>query len=135
MQYLSHGDFSDFIRLNYPLKLDTIQFYAAEIVNFLDYIQSKKIVHRDLKPENIMINENWHLQVIDFATARVLGKYFDKQKMIFKTDTYYDLSETDDLKGNKITINDEDDEEDLDDIKQDRRGMTFVGTAEYIFGL
>ena len=65
MQYLSKGDFSDFIRLNYPLKLDTIQFYAAEIVNFLDYIQSKKIVHRDLKPENIMMNSNWHLQVID----------------------------------------------------------------------
>ena len=131
MQYLSKGDFSDFIRLNYPLKLDTIQFYSAEIVNFLDYIQSKKIVHRDLKPENIMINSNWHLQVIDFATARVLGKYFDKQKMVFKTDTYYDISETDDLKGNKIAINEEDDE--CDDVQRpERRGMTFVGTAEYV---
>ena len=80
MEYLSKGDFSDFIRLNYPMKLETIQFYAAEIVNFLSYIQSKNIVHRDLKPENIMMNENWHLQVIDFATARILGKYFDKKK-------------------------------------------------------
>ena len=70
MQYLSKGDFSDFIRLNYPLKPETIQFYAGEIVNFLEYIQSKKIVHRDLKPENIMMNENWHLQVIDFATNK-----------------------------------------------------------------
>ena len=133
MQYLSKGDFSDFIRLNYPLKLDTIQFYAAEIVNFLDYLQSKKLVHRDLKPENIMMNENWHLQVIDFATARVLGKYFDKKKMIFKIDdSYYDISETDDLKGNKIAINEED-EDDLDDMKRpERRGMTFVGTAEYV---
>ena len=114
MQYLSKGDFSDFIRLNFPLKLDTIQFYAAEIVNFLDYIQSKKIVHRDLKPENIMMNENWHLQVIDFATARVLG----------------DISETDDLKGNKIAINEEDDDE--IQARPERRGMTFVGTAEYV---
>ncbi len=132
MQYLSKGDFSDFIRLNFPLKSDTIRFYAAEIVNFLDYIQSKKIVHRDLKPENIMMNEKWHLQVIDFATARVLGKYFDKKQMKFKTDSYYDISETDDLKGNKIAINEEDD--DLDDIKSkpERRGMTFVGTAEYV---
>ena len=132
MQYLSKGDFSDFIRLNYPLKNDTIQFYAAEIVNFLDYIQSKKIVHRDLKPENIMMNEKWHLQVIDFATARVLGKYFDKKRMKFKIDSYYDISETDDLKGNKVAINEEDD--DLDDIQSrpERRGMTFVGTAEYV---
>ena len=130
MQYLSKGDFSDFIRLNFPINFDTIKFYAAEIVNFLDYIQSKKIVHRDLKPENIMMDENWHLKVIDFATARVLGKYFDKKKMEFKIDTYYDISETDDLKGNKVAINDEDD----DDIhaKPERRGMTFVGTAEYV---
>ena len=131
MQYLSKGDFSDFIRLNYPIKFDTIKFYAAEIVNFLDYIQSKKIVHRDLKPENIMMDENWHLKVIDFATARVLGKYFDKKKMEFKTDSYYDITETDDLKGNKVAINEEDDDDDVRS-KPERRGMTFVGTAEYV---
>ena len=131
MQYLSKGDFSDFIRLNFPLKLDTIQFYAAEIVNFLDYIQSKKIVHRDLKPENIMMNSNWHLQVIDFATARVLGKYFDKVKMKFKIDSYYDISETNDLKGNKVAINDEEDDLEVSS-RPERRGRTFVGTAEYV---
>ena len=132
MQYLSKGDFSDFIRLNYPLKNDTIQFYAAEVVNFLDYIQSKKIVHRDLKPENIMMNANWHLQVIDFATARILGKYFDKQKFEFKNDSYYDISETDDLKGNKVAINDDEDFDEGQSAHSDRRGLTFVGTAEYV---
>ena len=132
MQYLSKGDFSDFIRLNYPLKNDTIQFYAAEVVNFLDYIQSKKIVHRDLKPENIMMNSNWHLQVIDFATARILGKYFDKQKFEFKNDSYYDISETDDLKGNKVAINDDEDFDEGQSGRSDRRGLTFVGTAEYV---
>lgn len=132
MQYLSKGDFSDFIRLNYPLKQDTIQFYAAEVVNFLDYIQSKKIVHRDLKPENIMMNANWHLQVIDFATARILGKYFDKQKFEFKNDSYYDISETDDLKGNKVNINDDEDFDEGQSSRPDRRGLTFVGTAEYV---
>ena len=132
MQYLSKGDFSDFIRLNYPLKPDTIQFYAAEIVNFLDYMQSKKIVHRDLKPENIMMNANWHLQVIDFATARVLGKYFDKIHMKFKTDSYYDITETDDLKGNKVAINEDDDDLEDTSSRPAGRGNTFVGTAEYV---
>ena len=131
MQYLSKGDFSDFIRLNYPINFDTIKFYAAEIVNFLDYIQSKNIVHRDLKPENIMMDENWHLKVIDFATARVLGKYFDKKKMEFKIDTYYDPTENDDIKGTKVAINDEDEDDDIR-TKPERRGMTFVGTAEYV---
>ena len=134
MQYLSKGDFSDFIRINFPLKPDTIQFYAAEIVNCLDYMQSKKVVHRDLKPENIMMNSNWHLQVIDFGTARVLGKYFDKIQMKFKIDSYYDISETNDLKGNKVAINEEDDDDDLEDIssRSAGRGKTFVGTAEYV---
>jgi 3-phosphoinositide dependent protein kinase-1 len=135
MEYLSKGDFSDFIRLNFPLKIDTIQFYAAEIVSFLEYIQSKKIVHRDLKPENIMMNDKWHLEVIDFGTARILGKYFDKENMEFKDDdTTYDISETDDLKGNKIAINEEDDDDFFEDSKSrpERRGMTFVGTAEYV---
>jgi len=128
MEYLSKGDFSDFIRLNYPLKIETIQFYAAEIVNFLSYIQSKNIVHRDLKPENIMMNEKCHLQVIDFATARILGKYFDKKKMIFKDDT----NESDNNKKkeeNKKNIDDDDLEM---NPRPERRGLTFVGTAEYV---
>ena len=133
MEYLSKGDFSDFIRLNFPMKIINIKFYTAEIVNFLEYIQSKKIVHRDLKPENIMMNEKWHIQVIDFGTARILGKYFDKENMEFKDDdTFYDISETDDLKGNKIAINDDDDFDDEIQKKPERRGMTFVGTAEYV---
>ena len=130
MEYLSKGDFSDFIRLNYPMKIETIQFYAAEIVNFLSYIQSKNIVHRDLKPENIMMNENWHLQVIDFATARILGKYFDKKKMIFKDDTISnDNNKKNELKEKQKNI----DDDDLDiNPRSDRRGLTFVGTAEYV---
>ena len=130
MEYLSKGDFSDFIRLNYPMKIETIQFYAAEVVNFLSYIQSKNIVHRDLKPENIMMNENWHLQVIDFATARILGKYFDKKKMIFKDDTISsDNNKKNELKENQKNI----DDDDFDiNPRSERRGLTFVGTAEYV---
>ena len=44
MEYLSKGDFSDFIRLNFPLKIVNIKLYAAEIVNFLEYLQSKKTI-------------------------------------------------------------------------------------------
>ena len=131
MQYLSKGDFSDFLRINFPLKDETIRFYIAEIVNFLHYIQSQNLVHRDLKPENIMMNEKCHLQVIDFATSRILGKYFDKKEMIFKTDN--DYGKNDEKIINNENDNDDDDDYDLDDINRpERRGMTFVGTAEYV---
>lgn len=132
MQYLSKGDFSDFLRINFPLKDDTVRFYAAEIVNFLHYIQTKKLVHRDLKPENIMMNSKCHLQVIDFATSRILGKYFDKQEMEFKTDDGYGKQQPEQSE-NQENKNEDDDDYDIDDIeKPERRGMTFVGTAEYV---
>ena len=42
--YLSKGNFATFLRMNFPLKEDTIRFYSAEIVLFLEYLQSQKIV-------------------------------------------------------------------------------------------
>lgn len=29
--------------------------------------------HRDLKPENILLNEDMHIQITDFGTAKVLS--------------------------------------------------------------
>jgi serine/threonine protein kinase len=29
-------------------------------------------VHRDLKPSNILLNENYHLVLADFGTAKIL---------------------------------------------------------------
>ena len=83
LEYLSKGDFSDFIKINYPLKDKTIRFYIAEIVNILEYLQKNNIIHRDLKPENIMLDDNCHLKLIDFATIKKIDKIFDNEKMIF----------------------------------------------------
>ena len=120
LEYLSKGDFSDFIKINYPLKDKTIRFYIAEIVNILEYLQKNNIIHRDLKPENIMLDDNYHLKLIDFATIKKIGKIFDKEKMIF--------IQEDQCLNNKNENNfDEDDEE----INK-KRSMSFVGTAEYV---
>lgn len=48
---------------------DTAQFYLAEIVEALSYLQSQNIIHRDLKPENILITASGHLKITDFGTA------------------------------------------------------------------
>ena len=147
LDYLSKGDFATFIKMNYPLKEETIKFYAAEIVSFLEYLQSQKIVHRDLKPENIMLNDSYHLQMIDFATARKIGYYYDKNEMKFREDNYDFENDYDDIKGTKIIVNpDKDDDDEDDEIKElekkeenknkikklPARNKTFVGTAEYV---
>jgi 3-phosphoinositide dependent protein kinase-1 len=45
------------------------QFYAAEIVNILEYLRSRCIAHRDLKPENLLLTLKGHLKLIDFDAA------------------------------------------------------------------
>ena len=162
MDYLPNGDFSYFIKANYPLREDIIRFYSAEIVLFLEYMQKMKLIHRDLKPENIMIDEKGHLKVIDFGTVRKLGYYYDKREMRFKEEKLFERIDSEDIKGVKNIVNpdmedadedddDDEDEEDEEDENDDndtnefsgkkkkkmpkvrlKRSMTFVGTAEYI---
>ena len=162
LEYLSNGNFANFLKNNFPLKEDTIKFYSAEIVLFLEYLQSQKVVHRDLKPENIMINEKYHLQMIDFATVRKIGLYYDKLEMKFKKDEYEIDTDNDDIKGTKLIVNpdndDDDEEEEKDEDEEEKddmnnnkimdyfnsdkklkknkkkpqRNKTFVGTAEYV---
>lgn len=123
LEYLSKGDFSDFLRVNYPLKDDTIRFFAAEIVNMLEYLQEKNIVHRDLKPENIMMDNNYHLKLIDFATAKIIGKVFNKQTMKFEDENDTLVDNLNNIIESNIVEGDE---------FREKRGVTFVGTAEYV---
>jgi 3-phosphoinositide dependent protein kinase-1 len=58
------------IRREGSLKIETARFVAAEIINILEYMHSKGIAHRDLKPSNLMIDENYHLKLVDFGTAK-----------------------------------------------------------------
>ena len=155
MDYMPKGDFSYFIKANYPLRPDVIKFYAAEMVLFLEYMQKMKLIHRDLKPQNIMIDEKGHLKVIDFGTVRKIGFYYDKKEMKFKEEKMNEIIDSEDIKGVKSVVNpdeqdvdedseeeeEEDDEENINKNNNDnkdksktrpQRSMTFVGTAEYI---
>lgn len=38
----------------------------------LAYAHGQDIVHRDVKPANILIEENWHLSIVDFGIAKAL---------------------------------------------------------------
>lgn len=53
-------------------------YIFRQIANAVDYLHSLNILHRDLKDENIIIDQNFHVKLIDFgsATFHEEGKLF-----------------------------------------------------------
>jgi len=58
--------------LNIGLPLHDAAFYAACVVEGLEYLHRKNIVYRDLKLENLVIGNNGYLKIVDFGFAKVL---------------------------------------------------------------
>jgi 3-phosphoinositide dependent protein kinase-1 len=54
----------------------TARFIAAEIVKALADLRQNEVIHRDLKPGNIMLDQDYHVKLIDFATAKTLNSDF-----------------------------------------------------------
>lgn len=48
------------------MPLNLVKYYAAEILDGLEYLHSMNVIHRDLKPENILVTEDWHLKIVNY---------------------------------------------------------------------
>uniref|UniRef100_A0A4W5RJT2 3-phosphoinositide-dependent protein kinase 1 n=1 Tax=Hucho hucho TaxID=62062 RepID=A0A4W5RJT2_9TELE len=73
ISYARNGELLKYIRKIGSFDETCTRFYSAEIVCALEYLHSKGIIHRDLKPENILLNEDMHIQITDFGTAKQLS--------------------------------------------------------------
>ncbi|XP_040269968.1 protein kinase C delta type-like [Bufo bufo] len=69
LEYMSCGDFDQFLNMKGRLDIPSARFYAAELVCGIQYLHSKGIIHRDLKPENILVAETGHIKITDFGLA------------------------------------------------------------------
>ena len=86
------------------------RFYGAEILDTIDYMHARGVIHRDLKPENVLLDDQMHVKITDFGTAKIL----DVPKRPPK-DAIGDIGA-----GNPL------------DGSEDNKANSFVGTAEYV---
>lgn len=66
-----NGELFQTIRREGHLKHEVSRFVAAEMVDILEYMHSKGVAHRDLKPSNLLLDENFHIKLVDFGTAKI----------------------------------------------------------------
>ena len=72
--YALNGDLAKLLAEHGALKIEAARFFAANIVNGLDYLRKSRVVHRDLKPDNIVLNEDWKPQLADFGSSKAYNE-------------------------------------------------------------
>ena len=120
---------------------DLVKIYMAQLINSLEFMQSKNVIHRDLKPLNIMLDENFNLKLIDFGDAKVVE---EKEKLDQSTNKSVvdqpSTPEEDSLDQEGYSDGRLTDEEGSDQTSDDEDGNgpalerteTFVGTQNYL---
>ncbi|GAA5810221.1 hypothetical protein MFLAVUS_003640 [Mucor flavus] len=68
------GELYTYVRRLAPFDLDTTKFYAAEILLAIEHIHERGVIHRDIKPENILLDDNMHIKVTDFGSAKIIDE-------------------------------------------------------------
>lgn len=104
------GELLGFLKKMGTFDEECARYYGAQILDAIDYMHSRGIIHRDLKPENVLLDDQMHVKITDFGTAKILNNPNPQQPTNAEAPTAGDP---------------------LDGVEHDR-AESFVGTAEYV---
>ena len=90
LEYIQNKDLSHLIKKFHIIPNNISKQIIAELVNVIEYLHIKmNISHNDLKPDNILLDKDYHIKLIDFSTAKIHGKIYDKSTGKFiKSENY-----------------------------------------------
>lgn len=83
------------------------RFYGAQILDAIEHMHNRGVIHRDLKPENVLLDDQMHIKITDFGTAKLLP---DPRAPRDPTKPYDSTGAS----------------------EESTRAKSFVGTAEYV---
>ncbi|XKL63851.1 hypothetical protein PGB90_006215 [Kerria lacca] len=86
-QLFMRGELLHLIEKYGPLSEEIARIYVAEIAVAIDFLHNAGVIHRDLKSENILLDENYHISLIDFGLSKWLSRG-SKTNTICGTDLY-----------------------------------------------
>ncbi|KAK3683874.1 kinase-like domain-containing protein [Podospora appendiculata] len=90
--------------------IECTRFYGAQILDAIAYMHSRGVVHRDLKPENVLLDDQNHVKITDFGTAKLLPDPRDPRPPRPAPEEGFGQN----------------------GAQEQKRAASFVGTAEYV---
>ena len=109
----SSGELLGVLKRTTTFSEECTRFYGAEILDTIDYMHARGVIHRDLKPENVLLDDQMHVKITDFGTAKIL-------ELPKRPPRNGSNGQIDPLNGSPL------------DGSEDNKANSFVGTAEYV---
>ena len=67
----TNGDLKVLVQRLGSISLECTKYYAAQLVDAVQYLHGAGVVHRDIKPENILLDSSMRIKLADFGCAYV----------------------------------------------------------------
>ncbi|KAI3327566.1 Pkinase-domain-containing protein [Xylariaceae sp. AK1471] len=107
----SGGELLGVLKKTGTFDVECTRFFGAQILDAIEYMHSRGVIHRDLKPENVLLDDQLHVKITDFGTARLLSD----PRAPHASPNIEDMGTS--SRGKE---------------RDDSRAASFVGTAEYV---